>query len=1016
METRTDSATLSWTKPVSNRPVQKYLIQVNGVHVGDSPGNETAITVTGLRPNHFYNLRVVAVGPNNFRAGSPVIRLRTFGKDGRPQLGDSRLPTSFVDPDNAHDGSDDENDRPDKPISSLPTVEPLPVLDHNATLSRDSCIAAPGQRRNTLNRRHSPSVASSDQPQARLSASTDPEMSLAELNEKFEGIRKEIDDTLALCAKEAAESQQQEEELKAERDRKRQALKEKEEQTAQLKTMIRVTTEQARAAEKERHKKEQQLKEKESKKAKVRDNITKFDKEVDNMKTDRRGFEVRKAELTRQRDRDVRKFDNENAELHENCVKLEAELKDKGKQLQDLKAARERLPGADDGRWREEDLRLRRGWENQRRDLHQRLVAETKNGHILNQHSKDLGDQLSMQQQQAGLSFYNQPASSNIEFEPSPIVPPKRLAPNGTPLLSANMSSPDRIPSAEPTFPGSMDFNAAHVPDLFMDAAADGANELQADMESKGAGGPLSPSAQDLLPSNIFEESEDAEHVESRSPFAPETKAAGEEGPQSPASSNMSFNLISSPHGSANHLPFPQFVEQGDGMSLNAHSSPPTVPATNHSFTNFLLALQRSRGAKAADAGGPPIGSLKSAQSQSFPSAADDGEDSRRKMILPAWIDRGSMAPDGISSGAPATTSRPLSALRLNAHKGSPVMAVADRDGERSRPASIASADRPRPSTDSSWIWGAPGDPVALQQKNRLWSLGGEGRWQSRSNSRRPSLQGSNVLTTTLASADDEILGEDELSNPQTMPSQVGVIGSRPPGPSKLHGQRLNPAAPTFMANFFTRKDRDKDRGKDRAKEDKGKGKEVMIPAAEATPSGDDSPSGSRASRDTHSVYTRTSVSESRESLQFDPAGMGTAAELNSPSASSLKDPEKVVRKLFRKGSSSKFSLSSRLGKETGLFKKGPGSAGNSDRNASAEHRSSTGDLDDAGDDIAVLGRSFDSVASSPSLGPSKSRESREGGRISSWRFSMSSIKKKGRDTPVKEKGGFDVDQAPDEE
>lgn len=29
---RADAATLSWTPPAPNRPVQKYLIQVNGIH------------------------------------------------------------------------------------------------------------------------------------------------------------------------------------------------------------------------------------------------------------------------------------------------------------------------------------------------------------------------------------------------------------------------------------------------------------------------------------------------------------------------------------------------------------------------------------------------------------------------------------------------------------------------------------------------------------------------------------------------------------------------------------------------------------------------------------------------------------------------------------------------------------------------------------------------------------------------------------------------------------------------
>ena len=104
------------------------------------------------------------------------------------------------------------------------------------------------------------------------------------------------------------------------------------------------------------------------------------------------------------------------------------------------------------------------------------------------------------------------------------------------------------------------------------------------------------------------------------------------------------------------------------------------------------------------------------------------------------------------------------------------------------------------------------------------------------------------------------------------------------------------------------------------------------------------------------------------------------------------------------------------MGKESSLFKKAPGSASNSDKNMSAEHRSSLGDLDDLGEDAAVLGRSYDSMASSPSLGPSKSKEGREGGRMSSWRFSMSSIKKKGKDTPAKEKESLEMDRPQDDE
>lgn len=307
-----------------------------------------------------------------------------------------------------------------------------------------------------------------------------------------------------------------------------------------------------------------------------------------------------------------------------------------------------------------------------------------------------------------------------------------------------------------------------------------------------------------------------------------------------------------------------------------------------------------------------------------------------------------------------------------------------------------------------------------MLSQNRLWSPPNEGRWQSRNPSRRPSIHGSpSALETTLASAEDEILDEDDLLDPQTSPSQVGVIGSRPPSHRASMSQRLNPAAPTFMAHIFG-KDREKDpnpekeKGKGKEKErhrdkskERRKVKELSAPSIEFHSTLDDSPSDSRISRDGHSVHTLVSVSESHESLNLDTTASNSTTDMT---PSSYKDPENVVKKLFRKGSSSKFSLSSRLGKDSGLFKKGPGSATYSEKNLSAEHRSSIGDLDDQGEDVSQMGRSFDSMTSSPSLGAtsSRSKETKEG-RMGTWRFSM---KKKGKDAPAKEKESLDIDRA----
>ncbi|RGP70297.1 hypothetical protein FLONG3_7475 [Fusarium longipes] len=1015
---RSDAATLSWTRPASNRPVQKYTIQVNGVHVGDSPGNEVAITVTGLKPDHFYNIRVVAVGPNNFQAGSKVLRLRTFGKDGRPQLGNSRLPTSFANNDHPHPkigDEDDDSDSQKKP--PVPTVEAAPVLDGNNASTSDVSATVPSQRRNTVNRRHSPSVASMDQPQIKLPPVDGPELSLDELNRRFESTRKEVDEILAQYAKEEAELQQQEEELKQEKDAKRQALKEKEEQTAQLKANVRTTMEQMRAAEKERAKKEQQLKDKENKKSKVRDTATKLENDIERMKKEREGFEAQKKELAAKRDQDGQELDDSNAELQENCAELEAELKEKGKQLQDLKATREELPGADDEQWKENDLVVRREWDARRKELHNQLVAETKKQHNLDQQIRYLKEE----QQHLGLYYSSQPDPTALEFEPSAAPQDPRDSGNFDSLSHLNSPPPNQFGPPDDSFSGFSRAGFGQI--LFMDHnAADNGDDHQSEADFRANAGPLSPTAHSLLPSGIFDETfEDAaEHLPSQ--YLPESVTAAEDdNPQSPLSSDgRSLNMFSSPHGSSHNLPFPQYNDI-DSQSLNINSSPQQPPLqSSHRLSSLLSNFQRNRGPKPADVDGPAIGTLKAGQSQSFPRSTDDHDmpGSKRRISF-SWMNRHSGGEPSRSSMGP--TSRPFSARRLNPFASSAGALTGDNDSPDSRPASIASTDLPRPSTDSGSIWNIPGD-FSMLAKNRVWSPN-EGRWSSRNPSRRPSLGAApTTLETTLATANDEILDDDDLLNPQTSPSQVGVIGSRPPSHQASMGRNLNPAAPTFRTpSFFSRRDRDVSpdrvsKGKEKrgkSKEGRNKGIEALTPTVEVPSNLDDSPTSPRMSRDAYSVHTQNSVSESHESLDL---GMTASNSTTDNNAANHKDADSsVVKKLFRKGSSSKFStLSSRLSKDSVLFKKGPGSSTFSEKNMSAEHRSSIGDADELGEDVAQLGRSYDSMASSPSLGQGsfRSKDAPKEGRMATWRFSM---KKKNKEPAAKEKESMENDGHVDE-
>jgi hypothetical protein len=998
--------------------------------VGESGQQETAITVTGLKPNHFYNIRVIAVGPNNFQAGSQVIRLRTFGRNGRPELGNSRLPASFLALEEQRSSIGDSGDDSAGVKNLVPSIEAAPALDGVSSVTRDGGSSAAGQRRNTVNRRHSPSMTSADQPVIKQSASEQPEQSLQELTDRFERTRKEIEDTIAQNAQEEREFKQLEDELKREKEKKKQIQKEKDDNTEQLRKRVNLTYEQMRSAEKDKARKEKLLKDKQSKRTKIHESIAKWDADIDNMRRKRESFEAGKSTLQDDRDLRVKNLEDENAAVLEDCSRLETELKQKRDQLKQLEEARKSLPGGEeDEGWKDADRDMRRTWELKRRELHGQLLQEQRRTQHLDNHLQLLYAQLQAQQQ-SGLGLYSQANSSGVDFDLPSQTQMKRRSRGGNSLSNVMLSSPTgQYSGVDTSFaaPAGFSGRTGFVPGPFMDmSAADSIGMDQsfteADLRALTAGAPLSPTATSLLPSGILGD-DDPPSPSSRSkqsPFAPlPVLPSLDNDPQSPASSGRSISILSSPHGSSYNLPFPQYTgESGDRRSLPAGvaTSPSGLPgpASSHRLTSLLLSFQRSRGAKAIDEGGPPIGSLKHGQSQSFPRQTDETEllgNRRRISFSSGWFNRNSTGAELGDAAAPLAA-KGFSARRLipfgNSSSGASSFFAA-RDPSSPRPASIGSTDLPRPSTDSGSIWNAPGEGA---MHSRFWAQP-DTMWSSRNPSRRPSIHGSpSALKTTLASAEDEILDEEALLDPQVSPSQVGVIGSRPPGISKTLAQRLNPAAPTFMTGLFRpktdkekenskekdkSKSKEKEKGKDKSKEKestKGKGRDASSETPQ-TVSTDDSPSDSRQSRDTYSVHTQTSVSESRESLTLDRTLSSTPSEPTTTStAANLREQDNVVRKLFRKGSSSKFSLSSRLGKDSGLFKKGPGSTTNSDKNFSAEI-SSVGDADELGEDAGPPFRGYDSVTSSPSLGPAKGKDKEKEGRMSGWRFSM---KKKGKE------------------
>ncbi|KAK3330114.1 hypothetical protein B0H66DRAFT_46119 [Apodospora peruviana] len=1054
---RADAATVNWTRPPPNRSVQKFLIQVNGVVVGDVAANqEPAIVVTGLKPNHFYNVRVIAVGSNNFQTGSRFIRLRTFGQDGRPELGNARMPSNFV-LEEPHLSKPAENTEDGGGSRTL-----FPALETTATAE---AVASPGRdggsgagfgppRRNTVTRRHSPSTTSLDQAPIRDEISAYAKKTLPELTERFESIRKETEEVASLVAKEDGDNRRQLGELEDEKRKKKEEREKKEEQTEKLKRDVNSTDRSMRGAKQRMTQKEKLLKEKQAERSKYDDNIVKWNKGIEDMEREQRSFEQQTKELTEERDQKLERCREENNDLQLEYSRLESELKERKEQVKDLEEARKKLPGGEvDDEWREKEAELTRNWQQKHKGLSDSIVYEAKSSKMLDEKLRVLSNQVQHIPQPGYNGLYSQANSSGLDFDNSTVGQLKRRSRTSNSLSNVSIPSPLTVhPQVDPAVSAPAGFasaRSANAPPGF----APGPFMMGATMPSRldeagirAASAPLSPSATALLPSNILDDMDDDEPSPNDrlgpDPFLPPLQSGSPRNdPQSPASSGRSMSILGSPRGSSQNLPFPPYVgDAADMRSLNATATLPSPTATEPPLNKLgsLFGLQRTRTAKVMESDGPPLGSLKQGQSQSFPRQTDDPDgltNKRRISLSGSWnvFARNSAGPDILEGHA--ASSRMFSAKSLNPFSSANRTGggvFTERGPSSPRPASIASNEFPRPSTDSGSIWGPPGPP---DKASRLWSPGDA--WSSRNPSRRPSLHGSpSALKTTLASADDEILDEE------TMPSasQVGVIGSRPS--KQQPKQHLNPNAPAFIGSLFKTSKSDKDGGKDKVKpkdkekskdkaKDKSKHKATSTPDAppQAALSVDiESPSDPRQSRDGFSVHTQTSLSESRDSLSLDMSFSNTPSE-PAMSTSSTKD-ENVVRKLFRKSSSGKFSLPGRLGgKDSSLFKKGPSSTasgGNqSDRaggGASSMERSSIGDFEDIGADVdgaaaagsSFLGRSYESVTSSPSLGPAVSKggsvkETGSGGGAKATTRWLSGFGKKGKN---KEKESLELDRS----
>lgn len=980
-----------------------------------------------------------------------VLRLRTYGQDGRPIFASGRVLSDSTVDENKVDNEDDAATSSGVRVG----IEAIPVSEPSQTMPREQNTGHAGQRRNTGGRKHSPSIAAVDQPPLPDSSSSHPEESMQELTEKFETIRRETEELLALMTEDKEKYEKDWHDLVKDRDDKKTTLDEKEKASTKLKREVHQSEVAQRQAQARKAQKEKALHQTKADIAKMHDDMTRWKDEIEEMMAQQENWEKEKIKIMKERESKTKDLQNIIQEHHQSLLTLEEDIKDRGLQIKELEEERQKLEVIEDNdATREEDEKDKKeddDWRQKDIDIRAQLNAASLQLRQIEagiHHQQVTLSNLTAQQANNAIMYHGN--SSGVDFDPTGGQgKTKSRRPRNRKSRTNTVSSPIAAhPITDSPFPSASAYNNLNSntsPSFALGPYIDMSNDTsfvpiseqlgmsEEDVERLTAGAPLSPTAHALLPSSIFADDDVPSPPRSpRGSFGPALYGPFDHDHPSPNSSSRSASLLSSPQNSSQNLPMYGVAIENDRRSLNSpradfgaigspSGSGSTQPAPSRGFGN-LLNFSRSRG-KTMQEDGLALGSLKPGQSQSFPRSTEEPESStsrprRISFSSPSWG-----MPTFLRSSAPSTQgnapapARNLTTRRRNfnifSSSTDDTGIYSERDPSSPRPLSIASSDFPRPSTDSApFGWGPPQDyvvnrnsPLATNWSHTVSTM--PLTW-SRNPSRRPSLQQHGSSSALAAEMDDSV--PDDHESP---PPGVGVIGTRPPSSHKPVTPKLNPAAPAFKGFMGFRGSK--------SIKDKGKGKEVVPehPIDESSQAIDtSSPAEPRPSRDNPSIHTQNSMAESYESLEKiasnTPSDMAASAQ--SATSGNKEKGESAFKQLLRKGSTGKFSMSFR-NKESGLFsgKKGPSSATNSDRNVSMER---DGSMDEYRED-APFGRSVDSMTSSPAIGSTGTGEwsgkqqagtPKEGRKSMTWsRFGM---KKKGRESSEMERVSMDRSEA----
>ena len=780
-------------------------------------------------------------------------------------------------------------------------------------------------------------------------------------------------------------------ELKKQHDEMRRRMREKDEINAELRRHVNKLEATNRNVQSEKTKRERILQQKEAERQKRKNEIVRWQEQVTRMTSDIARAKEEKARLEdkkKERTDEIReKISKEQGEMKG----IDDEIQEKGGRVKKLEEERQGHQGGDseDGKELDRiDNERARQWEIKLGNLHARYATLVGLHAQAQQHYQEAQDRLKwLSNQRPGSTGPFSLPALDLDLSNTATIRPRRH--RGS--LASNLSSPVAFPGIDPSFTGGINYNppSTSSPTFGPSSAFFNVNNgmalsgptgpsdvaLRGDLEPSFNNPQMSPRADSLLPSDLLgdEESPELPHPVVRSRFSnlePNTQLENfPHGPPSPVSSgSRPGSLFASPHENQ--------TQQDD--SQQAHLAVAgEAPKSASRRLSGLFGLHRPRGKTLADE--PPLlGTLKPGQSQSYPRNVDEmdpiGSRRRRLSHTGNWANPISLLPKSSTNSVTADSSSDQPPSRRAAFSNifssnrfgfgggsgpgksnessdsntgynqfspthdpidpSSILGTVRRGSLSPRPSSTFSFENqlPHPSTDNRHFGWPSADKGHRSPLGFDWAS--PSTW-SRGLSRRPSSSqygSSGHLPLSLTGEPDFLQDSFERQN---RPLQA-PIGTRPSSSHRPATPKLNPAAPSFTV-FGKRSDKDKE---------KETGKDRDLDGLLDLHMDEGSPSESRLSRDSQSLSIFTG--DSYESLERLPSN-------NSLDNSSAK--ESFIRKLTRKGSSSKFSS---WKDRSGLFSK--------------KGDSSQGDIDEDRNSEAQLGKSVDSTISST---PSADRSTR---------------------------------------